>query len=157
MQHFGRVRGSILSGGITYFGFLSFFPILALAFAVVGWVTGVYADATDQMVKAIQSVLPMVVSTSETALATWLADPSARKVVHDAKGPVLAVAGIQIALVTRKLLPREVRPPLWRTLALLALFITARLLARPRTGRRRPLANAPDPARGAFRVPGAGG
>ncbi|WP_374458291.1 YihY/virulence factor BrkB family protein [Nocardioides sp.] len=61
VEHYGEVKGSALAGAVTFFGFLSFFPILALAFAVVGWVTGVYADATDQMVKAIQSVLPMVV------------------------------------------------------------------------------------------------
>ena len=33
---------------------------------------------------------------------------------------VLAVAGVQIALVTRRLLPPEIRPPLWRTAALVA-------------------------------------
>ena len=61
VQHYGAVKGNALAGAVTFFGFLSFFPILALAFAVVGWVTGVYDDATSQMVKAIQSVLPMVV------------------------------------------------------------------------------------------------
>lgn len=61
VQHYGAVKGSALAGAVTFFGFLSFFPILALAFAVVGWITGIYSDATDQMVKAIQSVLPMVV------------------------------------------------------------------------------------------------
>jgi membrane protein len=61
VQHYGTVKGNALAGAVTFFGFLSFFPILALAFAVVGWVTGVYGDATSQMVKAIQSVLPMVV------------------------------------------------------------------------------------------------
>lgn len=61
VQHYGAVKGNALAGAVTFFGFLSFFPILALAFAVVGWVTGVYGDATSQMVKAIQSVLPMVV------------------------------------------------------------------------------------------------
>ena len=61
VAHYGKVKGNALAGAVTFFGFLSFFPILALAFAVVGWVTGVYDDATTQMVKAIQSVLPMVV------------------------------------------------------------------------------------------------
>jgi membrane protein len=61
VEHYGAVKGNALAGAVTFFGFLSFFPILALAFAVVGWVTGVYDDATSQMVKAIQSVLPMVV------------------------------------------------------------------------------------------------
>jgi membrane protein len=61
VEHYNLVKGNALAGAVTFFGFLSFFPILALAFAVVGWITGVYEDATDQMVKAIQSVLPMVV------------------------------------------------------------------------------------------------
>ena len=61
VDHYGNVKGNALAGAVTFFGFLSFFPILALAFAVVGWVTGVYEDATEQMVEAIRSVLPMVV------------------------------------------------------------------------------------------------
>ena len=32
---------------MTYFAFLSFFPILALAFFVVGWIAQVYPDAQD--------------------------------------------------------------------------------------------------------------
>ncbi|MBC2933728.1 YihY/virulence factor BrkB family protein [Nocardioides sp. zg-1228] len=61
IQHYGAVKGNALAGAVTFFGFLSFFPILALAFAVVGLVAGIYSDATEQVVKAIQSVLPMVV------------------------------------------------------------------------------------------------
>jgi membrane protein len=61
VQHYGEVKGNALAGAVTFFGFLSFFPILALAFAVVGWIAGVYEDATSQLVEAIQSVLPMVV------------------------------------------------------------------------------------------------
>jgi membrane protein len=61
VEHYGEVKGNALAGAVTFFGFLSFFPILALAFAVVGWIAGVYEDATSQLVEAIQSVLPMVV------------------------------------------------------------------------------------------------
>ena len=61
VQHYGSVKGNALAGAVTYFGLLSFFPILALAFAVVGWVSSVY-DVEDQVVEAIQSVLPMVVA-----------------------------------------------------------------------------------------------
>jgi membrane protein len=35
-EHIGRVKANQQAGAITYFGFLSVFPILALAFAVVG-------------------------------------------------------------------------------------------------------------------------
>lgn len=61
VQHYGSVKGNALAGAVTYFGFLSFFPILALAFAVVGWVSSVY-DVEQQVVEAIRSVLPMVVA-----------------------------------------------------------------------------------------------
>jgi len=60
VQHYGSVKGSALAGAVTYFGFLSFFPILALAFAIVGVVSAVY-NLEAQLVEGIQSVLPMIV------------------------------------------------------------------------------------------------
>lgn len=62
ITHYNAVKGNALAGGITYFGFLSFFPIMVLAFAVVGWITQ-YAgrDLVSSMVSAIQSVLPLIV------------------------------------------------------------------------------------------------
>ncbi|MGH3447621.1 MAG: YihY/virulence factor BrkB family protein [Nocardioidaceae bacterium] len=58
IQHYGKVQGNVLAGAVTYFGFLSFFPILALAFAVIGYVANVYGGAQDALVDAINSVLP---------------------------------------------------------------------------------------------------
>src|SRR5690625_1617069 len=46
-EHYARVNGNVLAAGATYFGFLSFFPILALAFYVAGKVSDIYPDATD--------------------------------------------------------------------------------------------------------------
>ncbi|MDP2774527.1 MAG: YhjD/YihY/BrkB family envelope integrity protein [Nocardioides sp.] len=57
-QHYGAVRAGQQAGAVTYFGFLSFFPILALAFAVVGWISRVYPEARDTTVEAIDSVFP---------------------------------------------------------------------------------------------------
>jgi membrane protein len=62
-QHYGRVNGSAQAGAVTYFAFLSFFPILALAFFVVGYVARVYPSAQDNLVSAIQQVLPGLIST----------------------------------------------------------------------------------------------
>ena len=45
VQHYGNVKGSLQAGAATYFAFLSFFPILALAFFAIGWVAQVYPDA----------------------------------------------------------------------------------------------------------------
>ena len=64
-QHYGEVKGNGQAGAVTYFAFLSFFPILALAFAVIGYVAKFYPDAQDDLVKAINSVLPDMVGEDE--------------------------------------------------------------------------------------------
>jgi membrane protein len=61
IEHYGTVNGSALAAAVTYFAFLSFFPILALAFAIFGQVTKVYEDAEDTLVDAANSVLPGLV------------------------------------------------------------------------------------------------
>ena len=47
VEHYGNVNGSALAAAVTYFAFLSFFPILALAFAIFGQVAKVYDNAED--------------------------------------------------------------------------------------------------------------
>ena len=42
-----EVVGGQLAAAVTYFGFLSFFPLLALAFAMVGYVTDIYPSAQE--------------------------------------------------------------------------------------------------------------
>lgn len=64
-QHYSAVKGNALAGSVTYFGFLSFFPIMALAFATVGFVSRVYGGAETQLVEAIDSVLPGMVGDGE--------------------------------------------------------------------------------------------
>ena len=61
VEHFGNVKGSALAAAVTYFAFLSFFPILALAFAVIGLVSRAYPNADDDLVTAINDVLPGIV------------------------------------------------------------------------------------------------
>ena len=55
------VLGGQVAAGITYFGFLSFFPLLALAFAVVGYVSVVYPDAREGITSAVQSAFPSLI------------------------------------------------------------------------------------------------
>jgi membrane protein len=57
-RHYSKVEGSVLAGAVTYFGFLSFFPIAAIGFAVVGLVTGAYPDAEESVTEALESVFP---------------------------------------------------------------------------------------------------
>lgn len=59
--HYGNVNGNGLAGAVTFFGFLSFFPILALAFFVVAQVSQVY-DVQADLIDAIDKVLPGMVS-----------------------------------------------------------------------------------------------
>ena len=61
-QHYSKVQGNVLAGAVTYFGFLSFFPILALAFAAVGYITIVYPDARHNLTEGLQQVFPGIVS-----------------------------------------------------------------------------------------------
>ncbi|WP_283138583.1 YihY/virulence factor BrkB family protein [Rhizohabitans arisaemae] len=48
----------MLAGAVTYFLFLSFFPLVALAFAVVGYVVAIYPGAAADLQAAIDAQLP---------------------------------------------------------------------------------------------------
>lgn len=61
VQHYGAVKGNQQAGAVTYFAFLSFFPILAIAFAVVGFVARVYTGAEQSLLDAIDQVVPDLV------------------------------------------------------------------------------------------------
>jgi membrane protein len=63
LSHYGSVNASSQAGAVTYFGFLSFFPILAIAFFVVGIVANVDPDIRGQMTQEINNLLPGVIST----------------------------------------------------------------------------------------------
>jgi membrane protein len=62
-EHYGRVNGSAQAGAVTYFAFLSFFPLLALGFFVVGYIAKVYAEARDDLVTAVTDALPGLIAT----------------------------------------------------------------------------------------------
>lgn len=64
VQHYGNVNGNAQAGAATFFGFLSFFPLLALSFFTVGLLSRVY-DASNALEKAIDSFLPGIVGTGE--------------------------------------------------------------------------------------------
>ncbi len=65
VEHYGDVNGSALAAAVTYFAFLSFFPILAVAFAVIGFVSRGYPDADDNLVEALKQVLPGIIGGSD--------------------------------------------------------------------------------------------
>ncbi len=64
-EHYGNVKAGQQAGAVTYFGFLSFFPILALAFAAVGLISGSYPEARDALIDAISEVFPGMIGEGE--------------------------------------------------------------------------------------------
>jgi len=64
-EHFGAVKAGQQAGAVTYFAFLSFFPILALAVFVLGRLSSLYDGPDPDLVKIIDSVVPGVVGNRE--------------------------------------------------------------------------------------------
>ena len=57
LGHYGRVDGNGQAGSVTYFAFLAFFPIMALAFFCVGLIANVFPDAKQNLTDVINSLL----------------------------------------------------------------------------------------------------
>ena len=55
-QHYSSVKGSYRAAAVTYYAFLSFFPILAISFFVVGSVASVFPDAQENLVTAPEGI-----------------------------------------------------------------------------------------------------
>jgi membrane protein len=50
--------GDRLAASVTYFAFLSFFPLVALAFSITGFVVDAYPDLQDELTSKINDYLP---------------------------------------------------------------------------------------------------
>ncbi len=57
-ERYADRNGNQLAGAVTYFAFLSFFPLLALAFAVVGFLAAREVELTSYLERALDEVLP---------------------------------------------------------------------------------------------------
>lgn len=79
-EHYGDVKAGQQAGAVTYFGFLSVFPILALAFFVIGYVSKVAPESKDTLRDAIESMLPGIIGTGDNQLQL--------KDIEDAAGAV---------------------------------------------------------------------
>lgn len=60
-----EVMGTQLAAAITYFGFLSFFPLLALGFSVVGYISDIYPNAQADVTLALQDAFPSLIGDSD--------------------------------------------------------------------------------------------
>jgi membrane protein len=69
VEHYGTVKGNLQAGAVTYFAFLSFFPVLALGFFVVGLVSAIYPGAEEALSDALESLLPGIFGTDEGELS----------------------------------------------------------------------------------------
>ncbi|MFL6056008.1 MAG: YihY/virulence factor BrkB family protein [Actinoallomurus sp.] len=57
-DRYKRCRGDRLAAALTFYGFLSFFPLVALAFSVTGYAVAISPGFRDYVNKAIYQVLP---------------------------------------------------------------------------------------------------
>lgn len=57
-NRFEEARGTRLAGAVTYFAFLSVFPLIALAFAVLGYLVGAFPEIYVEVREAIADALP---------------------------------------------------------------------------------------------------
>ncbi|GAB7006086.1 inner membrane protein YhjD [Nocardioides sp. AN3] len=64
-EHYDTVEAGQQAGAVTYFGFLSVFPILALAVFAVSWLARIYDNAQEALTSAINQVLPGLVGPGE--------------------------------------------------------------------------------------------
>ncbi|HSS67609.1 MAG TPA: YihY/virulence factor BrkB family protein [Nocardioidaceae bacterium] len=116
-EHYNKVEGTLLAGAVTYFGFLSFFPLLALGFAVVGYLSHSFPDAREHLVTAIEQIFPNIVTENGTGNTISLHDIESAKVAAGIIGLVTLlyaglgwVSGLRNALETAFQVPRRQQP-----------------------------------------------
>ncbi len=66
-RHTEKVQGNMLAGAVTYFGYLSFFPVLVIAFAMVTWLASVVPEARNLLVTTLETVLPGIIGDGRNA------------------------------------------------------------------------------------------
>jgi membrane protein len=80
VEHYTKVDGGVLAGAATYFGFLSFFPVLAISFFVVGQVASVYPEARRDLLAILDVLLPELVGDGEGQVPLQLFEDNAGRV-----------------------------------------------------------------------------
>jgi membrane protein len=60
-DRYNEVRGAQVAGAVTYFGFLSFFPLLALVYAAVGYISVWFPDAERAITDAVNEAFPNLI------------------------------------------------------------------------------------------------
>lgn len=114
-EHYSRTGASQQAGAVTYFGFLSFFPILALSFFAVGLIAHIYPGARQDLHQAVDAVLPGLVGSGHGQISMRRIESAAGAVgVLGLLGVLYAglgwVSSLRSALVTVFCVPRRERP-----------------------------------------------
>ena len=91
--HYTAVNGNGQAGAVTFFGFLSFFPILALGFVALGVISQVAPELRDSILVEVENLLPGVVGgdPGEIPLSTF---EDAASTVGPISSLVLVYAGL---------------------------------------------------------------
>ncbi|HRD60496.1 MAG TPA: YihY/virulence factor BrkB family protein [Nocardioides sp.] len=79
-EHYGATKSGRYAGAVTYFGFLSVFPVLAIAFFAVGWIAQVFPDAQDTLVRAINEMIPGLIGDGDNQIQVSQIESSAATV-----------------------------------------------------------------------------
>lgn len=67
VAHYLDNQGNVFAGAVTYYGFLSVFPLLVLAYSVLGFVTGDDPVVTREVTEALEQIFPGLVGTTDDA------------------------------------------------------------------------------------------
>jgi membrane protein len=62
-------NGNAHAAAVAFFGFLSFFPLLALAFFVIGYLSKVAPEARGELVDAIDSIFPGLIGSGRNQIS----------------------------------------------------------------------------------------
>ncbi|MEV0159176.1 YihY/virulence factor BrkB family protein [Nonomuraea fuscirosea] len=67
LRRYQAQSGDLLAGAVTYFAFLSFFPLVALSYAVLGFVVATSETTRDALQQAIEERLPGIAENLDLA------------------------------------------------------------------------------------------
>lgn len=115
VTHYGSVDGNAQAGAVTFFGFLSIFPILALVFFAVGVIAHVYPDLRADIRVTIENLLPGVVGSDDGEIPLRTFENYAATVGLVGLLGVLYsglgwISGMRVALETMFVLPKREQP-----------------------------------------------
>lgn len=65
LNRFSEAEGSVRANNATYSGFLAFFPVIALSLTAAGFFTGIYGDAEEVVLEAIDLFIPGVIGDAD--------------------------------------------------------------------------------------------